>query len=191
MDNEYVKLNAIETRKTGIVEARVDYRIFADIALWAASKGMRFTTRGEMVRTVVEIFHDMLVKQGSLVPIKTIEEALRTLDGLGLPIKDTKGRKKTFLGSELVGGTQVESYMHIRKVAEDAMKVIDMPERNYSDMDEMKRQTLALMEQAKKEGHLVEDGQDDECAPFDPDENIDVLSAISLKSHKRKEITEE
>jgi hypothetical protein len=170
------------------VSACVNYKRLAEIIVWAKTEGIQFSTRSGVIREILDIFHGMLKMSGK-IPIELGESQIEAVLGeLGIAVIRGKGQRNIVPVSTAMAEAFLAS-MKATRYLEMQGDVIESGDTG--NMEEMRQQTLAIIEQAKKEGHLVEDEQDDECAPFDPDENIDVLSAISLKSHKRKEITEE
>src|SRR5271169_6039530 len=89
------KLPNIDTLKaresTGVIEARVDYRVVASLAMWARNNGQGFRTRGELVRVCLEAMHTMLINSEQAPEVQTTELALEMLAQCGLPFLDRDG----------------------------------------------------------------------------------------------------
>lgn len=91
----------MDKKKTFVVEARVDARTIASLIIYFNRKlGMNFN-RSEMVRTGLEIYVDLLIKNGKLTPVTSNYDALHIIQDAGYNIGKVGVKNNMLLAKEM------------------------------------------------------------------------------------------
>lgn len=98
-----------EKGKKGIIEARVDWKSVAGIALWARQKGEPFRNRSDLVSGSLDLLYNLLIRQGQLSPITSVQEAVEILDLCGIAPLTRGGTRLTNMVNAMSLDTMVSN----------------------------------------------------------------------------------
>lgn len=82
--------------KTAVLSTRADIRSIATLAAFYESKGVRVTSRSNLLYIIIEDYSDLLVKKGLSPKIDSTVEAMQILSSLSLQVSSmqTKGANR-------------------------------------------------------------------------------------------------
>lgn len=113
-----------ERTNTSVVQTRVDIRVLAGLAQYAADQGrspksVSEFSKSSLVRTSLELLHDSLQIQGILKPFETSADALGLLMELGYKMENSVN--KEMIKAAIDG----ESYQDIKKESFQAVELLN------------------------------------------------------------------
>jgi len=108
-----------------VVNARVDIRHLAGIALYLNKNNRTPTTRSDLIHASISILHALLSAEGQVTPIDSIEEAVATLGALGLTFRYGSQGHKDIVQQLQTQGNLADSLNTIMHEADDRKKLED------------------------------------------------------------------
>lgn len=152
-------------KKTFVVEARVDARTIASLIVYFNKKlGMKFN-RSEMVRTGLEVYVDLLIKNGKLTPITSNYDALHIIQNAGYNI----------------GKVGIKNNMLLSKEMQKESLILDGLDPSYTDEIETIKDSDIYKEATK----ILKEKRAMHVAKFDKDDIAGLPSKDDLKNAKK------
>ena len=121
-----------------VIETRVDIRELAAIHKYFTNRGLVITSRSDLLRTVVNVYHGTICNDNSDLNFETVHESYTYLMAHGLPFgqRGTKGREKVIRAlqnesvqeqvlDEQMTGVNKDKFDEAVKMLQDADAVID------------------------------------------------------------------
>jgi hypothetical protein len=121
-----------------VIETRVDIRELAGIHKYFTNRGLVITSRSDLLRTVVNVYHGTICNDNTELHFETVHEAYTYLMAHGLPFgqRGTKGREKVIRAlqnesvqeqalDEQMTGVNKDKFDEAVKMLQDADAVID------------------------------------------------------------------